>query len=102
MLLLSVAAHAQIIERDALEGLTAECQSQRQEHIAPLREQAIEDCVSKRRWEQSRCESHFRTYGERHGTGTPAGMFWDLPVCEKAIAAERHFKMNPRSQTYTP
>ncbi len=102
LLLLSLTVSAEVIERGALEDLMAECQSQRQQHIAPLRQQAIEDCVSKRRWERSRCENHFRTFGERHVTGTPAAMFWDLPVCQNALAAERHFRMNPRSQTYTP
>jgi hypothetical protein len=27
-------------------------------------------------------------------------MFWYLPVCEKAVAAQRYFRMNPSSGSY--
>jgi hypothetical protein len=27
-------------------------------------------------------------------------MFWGLPECEKAVGAERYFRMNPGRQVY--
>ena len=78
-----------------------ECQRQRAENIAPLREQAIEDCVNNRRRDREFCENHNRNFGERRAGGTLPGMFWNLPVCEQAVAAERYFRMNPRRNTFT-
>jgi hypothetical protein len=91
------------ITREGAVELMEECQRQRQEHIAPLREQAIEDCVTRRRRDRKYCESYNRTFGNKsqRADGTViSGMFWYLPVCEKAVAAERYFRMNPSSQRY--
>ena len=91
------------ITRDGAVELMEECQKQRQEQIAPLREDAIEDCVTRRGRDREYCESYNRTFGnERYrpdGTFI-AGMFWYLPVCEKAVAAQRYFRMNPSSRSY--
>jgi hypothetical protein len=92
------------ITREAVPELMQECQKQREENIAPLREEAIEDCVTNRRGDREYCERFNRTFGNarpRAGGGMTRGMFWGLPVCENAVAAERHFRMNPRSQVYT-
>ena len=101
---LSVFASAEEISRDDASELMEECQRQREESIAPLREQAIEDCVTKKRKDREYCESVNKTFGNararKNGTMIP-GMFWDLPVCEKALAAERYFKMNPSRHVYT-
>jgi len=100
---LSVFASASDISREDASDLMEECQSQREESIAPLREQAIEDCVTKKRKDREYCESVNKTFGNararKNGTMIP-GMFWDLPVCEEAVAAEKHFKMNPSSRSY--
>ena len=100
---LSVFAAAEEISRDDVPELMEECQKQREENIAPLREQAIEDCVTNRRRDREHCESFNRTFGNARprGNGTMIpGMFWELPECEQAVAAERHFRMNPRSQAF--
>ena len=73
---------------------------QRQEQIAPHKEKAIEDCITKRRRDRDYCESYNRNYGQRTAGGTSAGMFWGLPVCEEAVAAEKYFRMNPGKKTY--
>ena len=103
MALCGFAAAKEITRGDALE-LMETCQTQRQENIAPLREQAIEDCVTRQGRDREHCESFNRTFGNarRRGNGTMIpGMFWDLPVCEKAVAAERYFRMNPSSRVYS-
>jgi hypothetical protein len=96
------AAAEEITRDDALELMEA-CQKQREENIAPLREQAIENCVTKQRRDREYCESYNRTFGNARprGNGTMVpGMFWGLPVCETAVAAERYFRMNPSSRVY--
>ena len=102
-LILSGAVLAEKITRDGAVELMEECQKQREENIAPLREQAIEDCVTKQRRDREYCESFNRTFGDarsRAGGGVIPGMFWELPVCEEAVAAEKYFRLNPRSGSY--
>jgi len=101
---LSGSIFAEEITRDEALELMNECQRQREENIAPLREQAIEDCVTNRRRDREHCESFNRTFGNARprGNGTMIpGMFWELPICEQAVSAERYFNMNPSSRVYT-
>ena len=101
---LSVFATAKEITREDASELMVECQKQREENIAPLREQAIEDCVTKQRRDREYCERFNRTFGNarpRAGGGMIRGMFWELPVCEQAVSAEQYFRMNPSRRVYT-
>ena len=96
------AVFAKEIARDDAAELMQECQAQREENIAPLRNQAIEDCVSKGK-DLDYCERFNRTFGNARprGNGTMIpGKFWDLPVCKDATAAEKYFRMNPGSRTF--
>jgi hypothetical protein len=100
---LSGVCAAEEITRDGALELMEACQKQREENVAPLREQAIEDCVTKQRKDREYCERFNRTFGNARprGNGTMIpGMFWNLPVCETAVAAERYFRMNPSSRVY--
>lgn len=100
---LSVVAAAREVTRDEALALMEQCQQEREKNIAPLREQAIEDCVTNQRRNRNECESFNRTFGNARprGNGTMVpGMFWGLPVCEDAVAAQRHFSMNPRSRVF--
>ena len=104
MIILSGTVFAKEITRDGALELMEECQKQREENIAPLREQAIEDCVTKQRRDREYCERFNRTFGNarpRAGGGMIPGMFWELPVCQQAVAAERYFRMNPSRRVYT-
>jgi hypothetical protein len=92
------------ITREEAAQLMEECQKQREENIAPLREQAIEDCVTKQRRDREYCERFNRTFGNARPRGNGSmipGLFWDLPVCQKADAADRYFRANPGRQIYT-
>jgi hypothetical protein len=94
---------AEEITRDDAIELMESCQNQREENIAPLKEQAIEDCVTKQRRDREYCENFNRTFGNARprGNGTMIpGMFWDLPVCQTAVGAERYFRMNPGKRAY--
>ena len=101
---LSVFAAAKEITREDASQLMVECQKQREENIAPLREQAIEDCVTQQRRDREYCVRFNRTFGNarpRAGGGMIPGMFWELPVCEQAVAAEEYFRINPSKRVYT-
>jgi hypothetical protein len=101
---LSGFAAAEEITRDEALALMEECQKQREGNIAPLREQAIEDCVTNRRRDREYCERFNRTFGNarpRAGGGMIPGMFWEIPNCQNAFAAQRYFRMNPSRQVFS-
>jgi hypothetical protein len=106
-LLMAVASGGQAqageIARDNLDAAMAECQAERQQHIEPLRQEEIQRCVDSRRGDRAYCERFNRDFGEviQTANGTAPGLFWDLPVCERAEAARRYFGMNPRAKVYT-
>lgn len=81
--------------------LMEECRSQRQLNIEPLRKQAIDDCINRQLRDQEYCERFHRNFGERSPTGNVPAMFWDLPVCEQAVAADNYFKKYPGRQVYS-
>ena len=104
MIILSGTVFAEEITRDGALELMEECQKQREENIAPLRDQAIEDCVTKQRRDREYCERFNRTFGNARPRGNGSmipGLFWDLPVCQKADAADRYFRANPSRHVYT-
>ncbi len=64
--------------------LDAACEAARQEKIAPLRHQVIEDCVANKEMpNRKECERFYADYGER--TGRKAALFYDLPECVTAF-----------------
>ena len=98
-----ITAAREITREDALK-LPDECQLQREQNIAPMRAQAIEDCVTNKRGDREYCERYNRTYGNgrpRAGGGMTRGMFWELPVCQDSHAASQFFRMNPGKEVYT-
>ena len=73
-------------EETSLGKIKQRCQQARETKIAPLREAAIEECVSSRRSSRTQedCERKCRDFGEGGGTvtgGFRPGMFNDLPEC---------------------
>ena len=91
------------IRREDAAAAMEECQAERQRRIEPLRQQEIQRCVDQRRGDREYCERFNRDFGEVVHTpnGVMPGLFWELPVCERAFQAEKHFRMNPRSQIYS-
>jgi len=64
--------------------LDAACAAAREEKIAPLRQQVIEDCVANKELpNRKECERFYAPYGER--TGGKAALFYDLPECVTAF-----------------
>jgi len=99
--LFSYFSFAEEITRQQLEELKQQCQSERERNIAPLKEQAIEDCINKEQKEQDYCGRYYRNLGEGPAGGTPPGLFWGLPVCDRAFKAEKYFRMNPGKDVYS-
>lgn len=70
--------------------LRLQCEKERQEQLAPLREKEIEECVAKKNSRED-CEAKFRDYGNTSRTvtgGSRLRMFDDLPSCVAAREAE--------------
>lgn len=64
------------------------CEAARAELIAPLRRQAVAECVDKKK-DQAYCERFYHDYGERGASGRPA-LFYDIPECEQAFEHRKH------------
>jgi hypothetical protein len=68
-----------------------QCEEERQEQLAPLREKEIEQCVNKQNSRED-CEAIFRDFGnaDRSVTGgLGLRMFDDLPSCVAAREAKQ-------------
>jgi len=71
------------------------CEAEREKLIAPLRKEAIEECVNKKRNTQEYCERFYRDFGEGGRTqqgGYRQRMFHDIPECIAANKAEKGVK----------
>jgi hypothetical protein len=103
MVMLVANVCAREITPEQAPALMEECQNQRQQEIAPLKAQAIDDCINVQRKDEAYCERFNATYGQGGTTasgGRRPGMFWDLPVCVDALEAERYFRINPGRTTF--
>jgi hypothetical protein len=77
----------------SLEELWRRCEAAREFMLAPLREQAIQDCVSRPRSRRNRaqCEEFYRDFGQGGGTvggGFRAPMFIGVPECQEYFAEQ--------------
>ena len=87
----------------SLEEMRQRCQEAREQNIAPLRQAAIEECVSRPRTTRTRedCERLYQGFGEGGGTvngGFRAGMFIDLPECVEYFEAQDRQRNRRRSR----
>jgi hypothetical protein len=89
------------ITRQGAEALMSECETERQKNITPLKEEAIDDCINKQGKDKAHCDRFYRNFGERTVGGTRRGLFWELPVCQRAVEAQKYFRMNPGANTYS-
>ena len=75
--------------------LKQQCDEAREKLIAPLRKQAIDECIAKKVKSASECEKFYADYGE--GGATKSGgyrqrMFHDIPECQSYYSAEEKLK----------
>lgn len=77
----------------SLEELRQRCEAAREAKLAPLREEAIQECVARPRSTRTRaeCEEFYRDFGQGGGTvggGFRAPMFIDVPECQAYFAEQ--------------
>jgi len=77
----------------SLAELRQRCEEARIKKIAPRREAAIQECVSRHRTNRTRadCERLYADFGEGGGTlegGARSAMFIDLPECVEYFEAQ--------------
>jgi len=85
-------------QEKSLSELEQQCEDAREARIAPLREQAIEECIQSRSQNRetgdirAKCEDFYHDYGSagRTQSGTfRQRMFHDIPECQEFYEAER-------------
>ena len=101
LLLSSSHGLCQDITRQQAGELMVECRAQRQQHIEPLKQEAIDDCINRQLRDREYCEHFNRNFGQRSPTGNTRAMFWDLPICVQAVAVENYFKKYPGRQVFS-
>jgi len=100
--LIAVNTYARHISKETVQELKAKCEAARQDQIAPLREQAIQECITKKTKSPEQCRRYYRDFGEAHWIGAgeyghfQSGMFYDLPECQESFNAEKHLKLYPQ------
>ena len=71
------------------EQLDADCEAARQEKLAEVKAEYIEECIEKKqRPDREACERFYADYGESSG-GNQVPLFYDLPECVKATDNSR-------------
>ena len=91
-------------QEPSLQELQARCEQAREAKIAPLRQEAIEECIaseSRRRDVEAWCERFYSDFGQ--GGRTASGhfrqpMFNDLPECVEYREAETQSRDTNRSR----
>ncbi len=80
----------------SLEELDRHCEKAREEKIAPLREAAIEECITNPRLRNPNPEEDCQRFYKNFGTGVVVGVsvgtpakFYDLPECVTAFEARK-------------
>lgn len=99
-LALASSSLAQSYTRDDVARLLQDCNRQRAEHIAPLKQEEMKRCVEERGRDHAWCENDLEYFGE--ATGSNPGLFWDLPACELSFDVERYFQRYPGKDSYEP
>jgi hypothetical protein len=83
------------ISSSDLEQLKRQCEEAREQQIAPLRKQAIDECIAKGVKSTSECENFYADYGNA-GTTKSGGfrqrMFHNIPECQAYYDAEEKLK----------
>lgn len=66
------------------------CEVVREKELAPLRNQYVEECVTKEKKERAYCEQYYSDYGDRAGNRAP--LFYDLPECVEAFEYRQRYR----------
>jgi hypothetical protein len=96
MLMMVAGAQASHLSEKSVVAMEKKCQQQRQEKLTPERIVVVERCMTEEGLSQSACEKKHANYGEIVHRGVRTlGKYYDLPVCQEAYKARKHYKTNP-------
>jgi hypothetical protein len=91
-------AMARHLTEQQVKALEATCENAREARLAPLREQAIKDCIAQPRSDPGFCREHFKDFGAARRLASGAvnpRMFHNIPECAAADEARQHFGLYP-------
>ena len=72
------------------------CEVARERKLQPEKAALLQQCLAERELDRAVCEQRAGEYGERTtGAIRRLGKYYDLPECEKAYAARKHYRLNP-------
>jgi hypothetical protein len=92
-------AMARHLTERQVHALEAGCEKAREAKLAPLREQAIKDCIAQPRSDPALCREHFKDFGAARRLASGAvnpRMFHNIPECAAAEEARQHFGLYPQ------
>ncbi len=79
-----------------VDKLMEACEEQREAKLGPERVILVERCMREEDLGQDACTKKYENYGEREtGAIRKLGKYYDIPVCEEAWSARKHYKLNP-------
>jgi hypothetical protein len=94
-LLASLAQASHLSEEEVL-AMEKTCQDLREAKLAPERAALIQQCVREGEGDSAGCTKMYSTYGEyQPGAIRKVGKYNDLPECQEAYRARKHFHVNP-------
>jgi hypothetical protein len=83
VILLSLVGFYSSLAAQTQQELDTACESARENRLAPLRQQFIDECVQKQKKDLEHCTRFYSDYGAK--TGNRAALFYDLPECVRAF-----------------
>ena len=92
----AVPALSSHLSEEEVVAMETQCEKLRQENLAPEKAAVLKQCLAEGELDQAGCEAKAGAYGERKtGAIFRPGKYYDLPECEEAYQARRHFDVNP-------
>ena len=68
--------------------LDAACDAERQKRLEPLREEMVQECITKEGRDPDECRQFYAEWDGNRGAGR-SRLFFDLPECEAALDYQR-------------
>ncbi len=92
------------VSREQSAVLLEQCQALRGEKMLALREREIKKCLDEKLKDASYCRNVNEQLGQSYNSKGKhfSGLFWDDPLCTKALKADKYFKANPSKDVFTP
>ncbi len=89
-------AQASHLSEEEVNAKLQACEAAREEKLMPQRETLVQQCIQSGEGDMESCHARHANYGERTtGAIRKLGKYYDLPVCEDAYQARKHYKLNP-------